>query len=70
MKELKTKDQMLRYLKTFKPPSSLIQGRIKAVRFDTDKQEWTWAEGEIKGYSLNIIRMLIDEMEKYYGIDN
>lgn len=66
-KVLETKDQLIRYIITYKPPDEFIRERLTVIRFDHYKEEWTWAKGQLMGCSLDLLINIINELENYYG---
>ena len=67
MKELNTKDQLIRYLLTFDPPEILVKEKLNIVRWDHTDLEWRWSIGILKGCSLDLLTKIIDSCEELYG---
>jgi len=70
MYTLNTKQAMVQYVKSYKPPFILIKDSHQAIYRDAKDSKWKWHRPYLIGLSINQLRDLCVYLEEFYHVDN
>ena len=67
---LNTKQSMVQYVKSYKPPFILVKDNHPSIYYNVKDQQWGWHRPYLIGLSMKQLRDLCEYLEDFYKVDN